>query len=156
MDHYVIRGKVKGYRSGAGVDSAKIIVFLDHPKTGPAEFTGTAKYPDWVVSESDGSFEDEAYFDSNKLSWFRLHDCTARPKNVVVFITAEHYFSQRKSYAWKGGKLRISERRGEPYLTTTVVEIPEARLVDSRRAAEPHPPCDDAAEEDSYQSGDCL
>ena len=149
LDLYVFKGKVKGSCGGEAIAGAKIFVFLDHPKSGAAEYagteyTGTGESPDFALSRLDGGFEAKARFDSDRRSFFRLHNCTARPAKVVIFALAGHYLAKRVTLDWK--KLRTSERPDGPCATATVVELPEIRLMARRRGGEADAGCGDEAE----------
>ena len=148
-DLYVIQGTVKGYRGRQPIESVRVFSFLDHAKRGEMVSARPREYPDWVLTGRDGRFEARRRFDSNKLSFFRLHDCTARPKRVVLFVIGEGYLSKRAIFNWKGLRVRQRPEEAAFGLMETVVELPDITLVDPGRAGEPHPPCpgEAAAEE---------
>lgn len=112
MEPYAVKGKIVEYRTGIGLQGSKVFVFLDHPKLGEREWAGSGQYPDWAISADDGSFEAHSTLQSNRLSFFRMHDCRARPKQVVVFVIAPEYLARRKIFDWK--KLSVETVEG-PY-----------------------------------------
>ena len=154
MAPYLVKGKVVEYGTGIGLQGAKVFVFLDHPKLGEREWAGSGKYPDWTVSADDGSFEAQCTFLSDRLSFFRMHDCRARPKRVVVLVVTPEHLAKRKVFQWKGLSGREEAVEGLYNMGRLVVRLPDITM---RHPEAPPRPCPGEQTGEQRRSGqsDC-
>jgi hypothetical protein len=105
-----ITGTVKSEDSNAVVKDAQILVFLDQSQsTNSAGFS--TKYPDFIYTDSCGTFVSTNYFDSFKKRTLLNGDvCSEKPKRLEIVVIKPGFKVKRMMYNVK--ELKEVEDKG--------------------------------------------